>query len=148
MRLYFLYFLSAFFTCSISHSQNTLHVRKEKQQEPASIVDLQPEVFTLTEKSAEYPGGLISLYKFITSNLKPSTCSDSVFIGCTVYLKFVVDENGNATNGQILKGCRDCPNFEDEALKIVPKMAKWTPAMISNKPVKSYYQIPIKIHYR
>jgi hypothetical protein len=102
-------------------------------------------VYTVVEKMPEYPGGMQALYRQIASTIKmPAKCrSDSAFVSCKVFLKFVVDENGHAGNEEIIKGCDSCPEANTEALKVVPKMDLWKPGTLDGRPVKVYYNLPI-----
>jgi TonB family protein len=59
----------------------------------------------------------------------------------TVYLKLLIDEKGNVAKVKIEQGVRDL--LDHSAVKAAKK-AKFSPAMIKNKPVKGWVILPVK----
>ncbi len=113
----------------------TIHVAKEKE----------PEVFTLVEEQAEYPGGIAEMSNFIRKNLVfPSRAkTDSTFIGCKVFIKFIVNEDGLISDAMVLKGCDRFPECDEESIRVVKSMPKWKPAKLGGRTVKCYYNLPL-----
>ena len=58
----------------------------------------------------------------------------------TVYLKLLIDEKGNVAKAKIEQGVRDM--LDESALKAARK-AKFSPAMLKDKPVKVWVVLPI-----
>lgn len=58
----------------------------------------------------------------------------------TVYLKILVDENGNVEKAKVEQGVKD---MIDEAALNAAKKAKFTPALLDNKPVKVWVILPV-----
>ncbi len=58
-----------------------------------------------------------------------------------VVIKCIVEKNGELTNFQYLKNL--CPEYDQEALRVIKIMPKWTPAFKNGQPVRSYVVIPI-----
>jgi TonB family protein len=59
-----------------------------------------------------------------------------------VYVKFVVDEGGEISDVNVLRGlCEEC---DLEAIRIVRNMPNWLPATKHNKPIRSEVVIPIR----
>ena len=69
---------------------------------------------------------------------------------CTgkVYVRVIINEKGELSDYNILRGLNGCRGFNDEALRIVRIMPRWKPAEINGKPVKSYNVIPISFILR
>ncbi len=105
----------------------------------------EPEVFDHVEEMAEFPGGTAELMKFIGKNVvfPKRAREDSLFNDCKVYLKFVVTEEGFTSNHEVLKGCPNFPECDEESLRVLKIMPRWRPAKIDGKPVKCYFNIPI-----
>ncbi len=59
----------------------------------------------------------------------------------TVFVKFIVDEKGNVTEAEILRGVHR--ELDQEALRVVSGMPRWTPGKQGAKPVRIIYQIGI-----
>jgi len=60
-----------------------------------------------------------------------------------VYVRVIINEQGELSDFVILRGLDGCRGFNEEALRIIGLMPKWKPAEIKGKPVKSYTVIPI-----
>lgn len=95
------------------------------------------------DSEPEFEGGLNALYAFVRTNLKyPSRASEEGKDG-TVYVKFVVDENGKVGSLSLLNNLGY--GLDDEALRVVGIIPKFkSPAKIKGEAVKVYYQLPIR----
>ncbi len=65
-----------------------------------------------------------------------------------VYVRVIINEQGELSDYVILRGLDGCRGFNEEALRLVGLMSKWEPAEINGKPVKSYTVIPISFMLR
>ncbi|MBL7932466.1 MAG: energy transducer TonB [Bacteroidia bacterium] len=95
------------------------------------------------EKEAEFDGGLTALYKFIKENCRYPEEAFAAGVEGTMYVKFVVDENGKVSRLTLLntRGY----GLDEEALRVVGMLPKFkSPAKMKGQSVKSYYQVPIK----
>lgn len=100
------------------------------------------DYYEIIEVSPDFPGGTTELMKFIQKNTHyPQEAKKNKITGY-VFTSFVVDETGSITNARIMKnlgyGC------DEEALRIIGLMPKWTPAQAKGKPVKCEYNLPIR----
>jgi len=102
-----------------------------------------PEIFTIVEESAEFPGGQAEMIKFIQKNLQYPAMAREAGISGKCFLKFVVNETGNISNVEILKGVPGCPDCDKEAIRVVKAMPSWKPAKMTGKSVKCYFNLPI-----
>ncbi|MDI3545553.1 MAG: hypothetical protein PWP68_970 [Rikenellaceae bacterium] len=66
----------------------------------------------------------------------------------TVYVRVLINEQGELSDFVILRGLDGCRGFNEEALRLVGLMPNWKPAEIDGKPVKSYTVIPISFVIR
>lgn len=86
-----------------------------------------------------------SIEKFIGENgIWPS--QDDCF--GKVYVRVLINEQGELSDFVVLRGLDDCRGFNEEALRLVRLMPNWKPAEIGGKPVKSYTVIPISFVIR
>ncbi len=102
-----------------------------------------PEIFTIVEENAEFPGGIAEMGKFIQKNLQYPPMAREAGISGKCFLKFVVNENGEISNVEILKGVPGCPDCDREAIRVVKSMPKWKPAKMTGRPVKCYFNLPL-----
>ena len=104
----------------------------------------QEGVFVDPEEAPEFPGGEAGFSMWIAENLIYP--QDAIEKGLTgkCYVSFIVDINGVCKDFKIIKGVRDCPSCDEEALRLVKSMPKWKPGMINGKQVSVMYNLPIK----
>jgi protein TonB len=102
-----------------------------------------PEIFTIVEESAEFPGGLSEMAKFIQKNLQYPAMAREAGISGKCHLKFVVNESGEISNVEVLKGVSGCPECDREAIRVVKSMPKWKAAKMTGRSVKCYFNLPI-----
>jgi TonB family protein len=100
-------------------------------------------VFTKVEIEAEYPGGAAAWQRFLNKNLRyPQEDIDNEESG-SVLVQFVVDEKGNVSDVEVLKGSKA---FGAEAVRVIKKSGKWTPAVQGGRQVRSLKIQPIIVH--
>lgn len=99
-------------------------------------------IYNYAEVKPMYPGGEKSLEDFVQNHITyPQDAVDNGVEG-TVTVTFAVDENGKVYS-PVIKGDRLGYGLDDEAMKVVEAMPKWTPGRIKGKNVKTYYDLPI-----
>lgn len=101
-------------------------------------VDLN-KIFIDVDEKPVYKGGNEALYKFIGRNYR---IPDDEISG-KIYTSFVVDKEGNVTNIKIKKGLSR--EADDQAIRVLKKLEKFTPGKIKGVPVNVMYNIPITI---
>ena len=95
------------------------------------------------DKEAEFEGGLKALYRFLGGQLKYPPIAAEIGKEGTVYVKFVVDETGKVSRLSLLNSLGY--GLDEEAIRVVSIIPKFkSPAIMKGKPVKSYFQLPIK----
>jgi periplasmic protein TonB len=97
----------------------------------------------IPDTSPEYEGGLKALYAFLASKLKYPDQAREIGKEGTVYVKFVVDLDGRVGNLKLLNN--QGYGLDEEALRVVSLIPNFkTPGKVNGKPVKVYFQLPIK----
>lgn len=95
------------------------------------------------EIEAEYPGGAAAWQRFLNKNLRyPQEDIDNEESG-SVLVQFVVDEKGNVSDVEVLKGSKA---FGAEAVRVIKKSGKWIPAVQGGRQVRSLKIQPIIVH--
>lgn len=103
------------------------------------------EIYTITEVQAEFPGGLQEMMKFIQTNLKYPETARTLSLGGKVFLKFVVNEDGNISDVGIIK-TTGSDEMDYEAMRVVKTMPKWKPASMTGRNVKCYFNLPLNFN--
>jgi TonB family protein len=98
-------------------------------------------VFMMVDHQPEPEGGIKEFYQHIAKNLKYPAQARKAGIEGKVFVQFVVNEYGELTDFQPLKGIgAGCDDAAMEALKSAPA---WNPGTTDGKPVKVRMVIPI-----
>jgi TonB family protein len=94
------------------------------------------DIFVVVDKMPELKGGI----KSIMENVRYPDLARKAGIEGRVFVQFVVDENGNVINPEVVRGIgAGC----DEAALEAVKKAKFEPGFQNGRPVKVKYAIPI-----
>jgi protein TonB len=98
------------------------------------------KTFTKVEIESEYPGGAAAWQRYLNRNLRyPQEAIDNEVQGAVV-VQFIVDKEGNVSDVEAISG----PNeLRAEAVRVIKKSGKWTPAVQNGRQVKSYKKQPI-----
>jgi protein TonB len=92
------------------------------------------------EIESEYPGGLPAWQRFLNRNLHyPQNAIDNEVQGFVV-VQFIVDKEGNVSDVVAVSGPDE---LRAEAVRVIKKSGKWTPAIQNGQHVKSYKKQPI-----
>ncbi len=97
--------------------------------------------YTKREVQAEMPGGLPALMEFLRKNIRYPVEAKRMGVQGRVFIKFIVDKNGNIIDPEVTKGVHK--SLDQEALRVVRLLKKWTPGKLRGVPVKSQFVIPI-----
>jgi periplasmic protein TonB len=92
------------------------------------------------EIESEYPGGGAAWLRYLKRNLQyPQIAIDNEVQGYVV-VQFIVDREGNVSDVQAVSGPDE---LRAEAVRVIKKSGKWTPAIQNGHQVKSYKRQPI-----
>jgi protein TonB len=114
---------------------------------PVIRVDQEPapdpnEPFTIVEEMPSFPGGQEALMKYIAKEMKyPEEAVENQIQGA-VFVTFVVEVDGRISDLKVLRGIRY--GCDEEALRVVKGMPKWTPGKQRGKEVRVQYNLPIR----
>lgn len=93
---------------------------------------------------ASFPGGEAKFYEYLRNRLEfPARCMEEGISG-SVKLRFVVNIQGNISQIKILEETKSCPEFTQEAIRVIKNSPRWIPAQINGKFVNSWMTIPVK----
>jgi protein TonB len=100
------------------------------------------QIFLVVENMPEFPGGDAAMYKFLSKNIKYPRMAKESGISGRVFLTFVVERDGSVTDVKILRGIGG--GCDEEAVRVIKKMPRWSPGKQRGKPVRVQFQMPIK----
>jgi TonB family protein len=98
--------------------------------------------YPVVDKVPSFPGGDEARQNFIKKNIKYPEEALKKDIRGTVFVNFFVQIDGTVTDVKIKRGIGG--GCDEEALRVVKMMPKWTPGEVKGKKVKVAFILPIK----
>ncbi len=99
------------------------------------------EILIGVEQDAEFPGGMNELMKYLKKNVKYPPAAQRANISGRVVLQFVVEKDGSVGQIKVLKsvgfGC------DEEAIRVVKSMPKWSPGRQNGRAVRVWHTLPV-----
>jgi protein TonB len=114
-----------------------------KQIVEAKKEDDENKIFDKVEVEAQFPGGDAKWKRYLETNCNGQVATDN---GApegtyTTVVQFVVDKEGNISDVHALTN--HGYGMEEEAMRVIKKGPKWTPAIQNGRQVKAYRKQPI-----
>jgi TonB family protein len=110
----------------------------------AEALQTQDKVFTIVEEAASFEGGFPALMELLKKNMRYPASAQKENIGGTVYVQFVVNEDGNLSDVKVIKGVH--PDIDAEAVRAVKALPAWIPGKQNGIAVKLRYVLPISFN--
>ena len=110
-------------------------------EKPKSDAD-DDRIFRSVEIESQYPGGVPAWARFLNKNLRYPDEAQAQGIQGTVLVQFIVDKDGNVSDVEAVSGPTD-GGLREEAVRVIKKSGKWTPAIQNGRVVKSYKKQPV-----
>lgn len=94
----------------------------------------------------EFPGGDTALLNFVARNTKYPEAAKNQAIQGKVVARFMVKEDGSVSDVTILKSAN--PLLDEESVRVVSSLPKFTPGLLNGKAVPVWFMIPIDFKLR
>ena len=98
--------------------------------------------YVVPDKQPVFPGGDDARRKFFIDNIKYPAEAMKNNVQGKVFVTFNVEIDGTVTGVKVIRGIG--AGCDEEAVRVIKLMPKWTPAELKGKPVPSNFVIPIK----
>jgi protein TonB len=109
-----------------------------------SETEMEPVIFV--EEQPLFPGGNDALLKYISeSTVYPQEALDNNIQG-KVFIKFAVWADGSVKRIEVVKGVH--PLLDQEALRVVTSLPRWSPGKQNGKPVPVWFFVPVTFQLR
>ena len=122
-------------------------VEKVIKEQPA-VNDIVPQdkpkqdtIFMVVEETPEFPGGMSECMKFLATNIKYPAEAVAKKIEGRVVLQMIIEKDGSISNVKVARSVD--PLLDQEAIRVVQSMPKWTPGKQRGQTVRVQYTMPI-----
>ncbi len=110
--------------------------------EHAKISEDAEAPFVIVEQMPQFPGGEKEMMNFIKTNLHYPVLAQEMGVSGTVIINFVIDKNGSISNISLTRGIGS--GCDEEAIRVLKLMPKWTPGRQGGKTVRVSYNLPFR----
>ena len=105
------------------------------------------EIYQVVEQQPEFPGGMKALMKYLQENINYPRISRENNSQGRAFVRFVINKDGSVQDIDVIKSAGDI-YLDKEAVRVVSKMPKWSPARQGGKAVRMYYTLPVNFRLR
>ena len=109
--------------------------------QPSMAVDNNDnKIYTIVQQQPKFQGDVTS---WLSENIVyPKEAKDKKIEG-TVFISFVVEKDGSPSAIKVMRGVEGGNMLNDEALRVVSMMPKWTPGVQNGVAVRTQYMLPV-----
>lgn len=102
----------------------------------------QETIYSVVDTPPEFPGGLAAFYDYVDEHLVYPQLARKNKIEGSVFVEFIVEDNGEVTQVRVLKGLSG--RCDAEALRVLKDTPNFKPGVHGGKPVRVKLMLPIK----
>lgn len=113
-------------------AQTNDSLSSRSQQDSIVVLDVLPS----------FPGGEDSLNTFLLSRIVYPKEAQENFVHGTVYVSFEIDEDGIVRDIRCVRGIG--AGCDEETMRVISLMPRWSPAIKNGKPIKTIYTLPVR----
>jgi len=128
------------FPCMPAFSENII-IETPPIEQTLNVSDSDEVLVGFPDREPQFPGGAASMKRFLAENINyPEKAMDEGAQG-KVFVEFVVEADGSISNVRVIRGVS--PEIDEEAIRVVRSMPKWTPPQMNGRNARSLNRIPI-----
>ncbi|MBX0334033.1 energy transducer TonB [Pontibacter sp. HSC-14F20] len=106
----------------------------------AEVVEEKP--YTYVEQMPEFPGGESEMMKYLGKNIRYPAAAQRAGVEGLVVLSFVVSRTGEISEIEVVKSLGS--GTDEEAVRVVKTMPKWSPGKQNGRSVPVRYTLPVR----
>lgn len=98
-------------------------------------------IYNDVDQMPTFPGGVYALMNYLSSNIQYPYRAQELGVQGRVVVSFVVEIDGSISDFQVVQSV--FPDLDNEALRVVRAMPRWTPGRVNGEKVRVKYNVPI-----
>lgn len=134
------------FITETEHEEVVYIAVKDSIKQAGYVVTELDTVYILTQKPAEYRGGMQTFYQGVGKSIVYPKSARRNGVEGTVFVQFEVHETGKPAQAKVLKGIGS--GCDEAAVEVCMQQQNWQPAIHKGKAVKSRMVLPIIFRLR
>jgi TonB family protein len=135
-------FALTFFSLSVSGQKSTADKKGITQtSEKGKAPVMKDGAYQVVDVMPVFPGGDEALLKYIGDSTRYPKEAKEKGIQGKVIARFMVNKDGSVSDVAILKGVN--PLLDNEAIRVVKTLPRFTPGILKGKKVPVWYMVPI-----
>ncbi|MBE6296119.1 MAG: TonB family protein [Bacteroidales bacterium] len=107
------------------------------------LPDGDDKVYQVCENAPAFPGGTYAMYKYLADNIKYPADAKAAGKEGRVIVQFVVRKDGSVSDVSVVRSVGNV-SLDNEAVRVVSSMPKWSPGTQGGKPVNVQYTLPVQ----
>lgn len=120
----------------------TMHEIGVAATPPAEGLETVNELLNTAEEQPLFPGGVAAYRTYLQQNVHYPEEAKAKDLSGSVFVSFVVDEDGRILDAEVAKGVGS--GLDEEAVRLVRLMPWWTPGRVAGQPVR----VPVTLRIR
>lgn len=106
-----------------------------------ATIDSDQTIYEAVEIMPSFPGGASELFKFLKENIKYPNYAQENSLQGRVICQFVVAKDGSISDVVVVRSIHT--TLDNEAIRVIKSMPKWTPGIQKGKIVRTKYTLPV-----
>lgn len=98
-------------------------------------------IYDVVNQQPSFPGGVSALSRYLNENVVYPASIEARSVQGRVIVSFVVELDGSLSDVTVVKS--DDPGFDEEAIRVIKNMPRWTPGFNDDEPVRVRYRVPV-----
>lgn len=110
-------------------------------QKTEKVVQKTEKVYDVAEVPPSFPGGPGAMLSWISSHIQYPAIAKENNISGRVVVQLIVEKDGSVSNVNVVRSVD--PSLDNEAVRVISSMPKWTPGKHKGSPVRVKYTLPV-----
>lgn len=128
------------------HKEDSISMAANNTSGLGTINNLPGAMTMKVDSLPEFPGGELAMNKYLDEHTKYTLEASAKNINGTVYVSFIVKEDGGISNIKLIAGIGN--GLDDEVISLVKSMPRWKPGIRKGKPQRFLVFLPVSFYLK
>lgn len=129
-------------SCGTAMAQNVQSKQRTNGvQKTENVAQKSEKYYDAVEVPPSFPGGPGAMLSWISSHIQYPAIAKENNISGRVVVQLIVEKDGSVSNVNVVRSVD--PSLDNEAVRVISSMPKWTPGKHKGSPVRVKYTLPV-----